>query len=162
VRLLSSMYGSQVDDDPSLNVSLFLEALSEAISRYMGTTRMTGLIREYRDVADNTVIAFAHEVRKGRTVRGQWFYATDTAAKQYVWFHSVRSLIQRAMEENKNASTQHLTITTVDLGPSGSDDFSDLKAKYGFQSIEDWPAVADYHGPFWDYSKNQPVKNGVK
>ena len=50
-----------------------------------------GEIREYRD-ADGRVLAFAHEATKGRVMRGQWFYATDAAAKDYVWFHSVRSL----------------------------------------------------------------------
>lgn len=131
----------------------FFDALAEAVSRYMGTTRMAGEIREYRDANTGTVIAFAHEVRKGKTVRGQWFYATDEAAKQYVWFHSVHGLVQRAIESD--------IIETVDLGPSGSDDFSELKARYGFVSVDDWPAVADYRGPFWDYEKNQPVSNGV-
>ena len=60
----------------------------------------------------------------------------------------------------------------VDLGPSGSDSFSELKQRYGFESVEDWRApassttshserrllsgaplhhrhaVADYRGPF--------------
>ena len=40
-------------------------------------------------------------------------------------------------------------IEIVDLGPSGSDAFSALKAKYGFVSVEDWTSVADYTGPFW-------------
>jgi len=40
-------------------------------------------------------------------------------------------------------------ITTVDLGPSGSDSFSELKARYGFDSYEDWPSHADYRGDFW-------------
>ena len=213
VRLLSNMYGTPYgseDDDSNSDdeydkVSVMLNALSEAISRYMGTTQMTGLIREYRCRTSQEVIAFAHEVRKGQTIRGQWFYATDTAAKQYVWFHSVRSLIERAIEENNShasndtnsttgTSVQNSTttataasaaaaakslfpflnppsrhsppspprITIVDLGPSGSDDFSDLKSKYGFQSMDDWPSIANYHGPFWDYSTNAPVKNGVK
>jgi hypothetical protein len=152
VRLLSTMYGLESQEE---DVSLFFDSLGEAISRYMGTTRMTGLIREYRDRTTGDVLAFAHEVRKGRTVRGQWFYATDAASQQYVWFHSVRSLIERALEDRDE-------IACVDLGPSGSDDFSVLKAKYGFESVDDWPAVADYHGPFWDYAQNQPVKNGVK
>ena len=206
VRLLSNMYGttdgsssSSSDDggdalDEYDKINVLLNALSEAISRYMGTTQMTGLIREYRSTTNNNeVIAFAHEVRKGQTVRGQWFYATDTAAKQYVWFHSVRSLIERAIQENSNNNTSngiHNTtatttaksvfpfmnlrdastgsdsrghpITIVDLGPSGSDDFSDLKSKYGFISVEDWPSIANYHGPFWDYTTNAPAKNGVK
>ena len=205
VRLLSNMYSIEdvsddIDDDYD-KVSVLLNALSEAISRYMGTTQMTGLIREYRhaDPHNNEVIAFAHEVRKGQTIRGQWFYATDTAAKQYVWFHSVRSLIERAILENNNTTTTTAVnnsntttataaavaaatslfpflnrqldpsrnekshpITTVDLGPSGSDDFSELKSKYGFISVEDWPSMANYHGPFWDYATNAPVKNGVK
>lgn len=132
----------------------FFDALAEAVSRYMGTTRMAGVIREYRDPHNNnTVIAFAHEVQKGRTVRGQWFYATDEAATRYVWFHSVRSLVERAI-----ASEQ---VDVVDLGPSGSDSFSELKARYGFVSVDDWPAVADYSGPFWDYEKNESVRNGV-
>jgi hypothetical protein len=58
----------------------FFDALGEGISRYMGTTRMTGEIKEYRN-ADGKVIAIAHEVRKGKTIRGQWFYADDEAAQ---------------------------------------------------------------------------------
>jgi len=54
-------------------------------------------------------------------VRGQWFYATDEAAKNYVWFHSVQDLVRRAMAAEG--------IDVCDLGPSGSDAFSDLKAK---------------------------------
>jgi hypothetical protein len=135
------------------SVNSFLDALAEGVSRYMGTTRMSGEIREYRCTETGKVIAIAHEVRKGKTVRGQWFYATDDASKRYVWFHSVHSLVQRAIESDM--------VETVDLGPSGSDDFSELKARYGFASVEDWPAVADYIGPFWDYETNQPAKNGV-
>ena len=35
-------------------------------------------------------------------------------------------------------------IDAVDLDPSGTDGFSQLKAKYRFESVDDWPAVADY------------------
>jgi hypothetical protein len=122
------------------DVNGFFNALEEAISRYMGSTRMAGEIREYRDV-NNKVIAIAHEVRKGSTVRGQWFYATDEAAQQYVWFHSVYELVRRAIETEG--------VTVVDLGPSGSDAFSDLKERYGFLSVDDWTSVANYDGPFF-------------
>lgn len=132
VRLLSGTYG-------------FLEALSEGVSRYMGTTRMTGEIQEYRNATTNKVIAIAHEVRKGKTIRGQWFYADDQAAKNYVWFHSVYKLVERSIEAGD--------VTCVDLGPSGSDAFSELKAKYGFKSVDDWPAVADYTGDFYYLDK---------
>ena len=81
------------------------------------------------------------QVRKGNTVRGQWFYATDEAAKNYVWFHSVYSLIERSLEADD--------VKCVDLGPSGSDAFSELKARYGFESVDDWTTVADYKGDFW-------------
>lgn len=131
VRLLKNMYGEDS----------FFDALSEGISRYVGTTRMTGDIREYRNEATGKVIAIAHEVRKGQTVRGQWFYATDEAAKNYVWFHSVYSLIERSLEANG--------VKCVDLGPSGSDAFSELKARYGFESVDDWTTVADYSGDFY-------------
>lgn len=119
----------------------FFDALAEAVSRYMGTTRMVGEIQEYRDADTNRVLAFAHEVRKGNTIRGQWFYATDEASQRYVWFHSVHELVRRAIASEG--------IQIVDLGPSGSDAFSELKAKYGFISVDDWTAVADYTGPFW-------------
>jgi len=131
VRLMS--YG---DGD----VQGFFDALCEAVGRYSGTTRMTGEIREYRNNPQNQIIAFAHEVQKGRTIRGQWFYANDEAAKSYVWFHSVHDLVKRAIESEG--------VDVVDLGPSGSDSFSELKAKYGFESVDDWPALADYYGPF--------------
>ena len=39
-------------------------------------------------------------------------------------------------------------IDVVDLGPSGSDAFSELKKRYGFASVDDWHTVADYRGPF--------------
>lgn len=52
VRLLSNMYGNEA----------FFDALAEAVSRYIGTTRMTGDIREYRNATTNKVIAIAHEV----------------------------------------------------------------------------------------------------
>ena len=123
----------------SWGASGFFDALAEGISRYMGTTRMTGEIQEYRN-ADGKIIGIAHEVHKGKTIRGQWFYCDDEAAKSYVWFHSVYSLVDRAIK------TEGATV--VDLGPSGSDAFSELKAKYGFTSVDDWPAVADYNGDF--------------
>jgi hypothetical protein len=131
VRLLAGIEG---------DIEGFFDALSVAISRYIGTTRMAGVIQEYRN-EDGKIIAFAHEVRKARTIRGQWFYADDEASRSYVWFHSVQELLNRAIETDG--------IDTVDLGPSGSDAFSELKAKYGFESIDDWPAFADYtSGPF--------------
>jgi len=130
VRLLKNMYGEDA----------FFDALAEGVSRYVGTTQMTGDIREYRS-EEGKVIAIAHEVRKGSTVRGQWFYATDEAAKNYVWFHSVYSLIERSLEVGG--------VACVDLGPSGSDAFSELKARYGFESVDDWTTVADYSGDFY-------------
>ena len=140
VRLLSNRYGE--------STGAFVNALAEAISRYMGTTRMAGTVREYRDSSStDRVIGFAREVSKGRVMRGQWFYCDDDAAKRYVWFHSVMDLVQRAIEDER--------IDTVDLGPSGSDAFTELKEKYGFLSIVDWPAVADYTSGDFIYEENQ-------
>ena len=51
VRLLRNMYGEDA----------FFDALAEGVSRYVGTTRMTGDIREYRS-EEGKVIAIAHEV----------------------------------------------------------------------------------------------------
>lgn len=132
VRLLSNMYGS--------STNAFVNALAEAISRYLGTTRMAGSVREYRDSDTGRVIGFAHEVAKGRTMRGQWFYCDDDAATRYVWFNSVSDLVRRAIEDER--------IDVVDLGPSGSDAFTELKTKYGFESVVDWPSSADYSGDF--------------
>jgi hypothetical protein len=111
---------------------------------------MAGEIREYRN-EKGKIIAIAHEVRKGKTIRGQWFYADDEASQSYVWFHSVYDLVQRAIDADD--------IDVVDLGPSGSDAFSELKGKYGFRSVVDWPAVADYQGPFWYL--DGPRKSGL-
>lgn len=129
------------DDNKQQDANAFINALLEAINRYVGTTRMTGTIREYRDANTNKVIAFAHEVQKGRVIRGQWFYATNDASKQYVWFHSVQDLVKRAI--------QNTDIDVVDLGPSGTDAFTQLKEKYGFISVDDWTEQADYLGPFY-------------
>ena len=67
-----------------------------AISRYMGTAQQAGVIREYRDAETGRVLAFAHEVQKGRCMRGQWFYGTDAASKRYMWGHSVHELVRRS------------------------------------------------------------------
>lgn len=122
-----------------LNPQGFFDALEIAVSRYMWTTRQCGEIQEYRN-EDGKVIAFAHEKHKGKTIRGQWFYATDEASKKYVWFHSVQEIVRRGIESDE--------CTVVDLGPSGSDAFEELKERYGFMPVDDWPAIADYFGPF--------------
>ena len=132
VRLISNMYGS--------STNAFVNALAEGLSRYQGTTRMAGNVLEYRDADTGRIIGFAHEVVKGRTMRGQWFFCDDDAATRYVWFHSVSDLVRRAIEDDR--------IDVVDLGPSGSDAFTELKEKYGFIPVVDWPAAADYSGDF--------------
>lgn len=119
----------------------FFDALSVGVSRYIGTTRMVGEIQEYRDAESGKVLGFAHEVRKGNVIRGQWFYGTDEASQRYVWFRSVYEVVKRAIATDG--------IDIVDLGPSGSDAFSELKAKYGFVSVDEWTEVADYTGAFW-------------
>ena len=131
VRLLAS--------GPSADANNFFSALGEAIGRYQNCASQAGEIREYRDEGGR-VVAFAQEARKGRVMRGQWFYATDDASKRYVWFHSVQECVRRAIETEG--------VDMVDLGPSGTDAFSELKEKYGFASVADWHTVADYRGPF--------------
>lgn len=108
---------------------------------------MAGSIREYRDVSTDKVIGLAHEVSKARTARGQWFYCDDDAATRYVWFHSVCDLVRRAIDDDR--------IDVVDLGPSGSDAFTELKEKYGFESVVDWPAAADYTSGGFIYEDDQ-------
>ena len=117
----------------------FFVALQHAIGRYQNCIAQGGEIREYRD-ADGRVLAFAQEVTKGKVMRGQWFYSTDAGAKSFVWFHSVQELVRRAIEDEG--------VDFADLGPSGTDAFSELKQKYGFKSVADWHKVADYRGPF--------------
>mmetsp|Transcript_46782 Transcript_46782/g.69202 ORF Transcript_46782/g.69202 Transcript_46782/m.69202 type:complete len:355 (-) Transcript_46782:320-1384(-) len=130
------------DDDPEV----FFDALLEAVGRFVDTTRMTGVIREYS--CGGRVVAFLHEIRKGKTIRGQWFYATDEGARKFVWFHSIRELVRRAVEREEGVD-----VDVVDLGPNGSDgclgEHAELKRSYGFVLVEDWPSVVDYHGPFW-------------
>jgi len=113
IRLLASS-SSTLDNS-------FLQALAEAINRFNNCVSQAGELREYRDSNTGEIIAFAQEARKGRVIRGQWFYASDAAAKQYVWFHSVQELVERAIEDDG--------IDIVDLGPSGTDAFSVLKEK---------------------------------
>lgn len=117
----------------------FFDALAQAIGRYQNCVLQAGEIRSYVD-EEGRVIAFAQEATKGRVIRGQWFYATDDAASRYVWFHSVRSLVRRAIADED--------VDFADLGPSGTDAFSKLKERYGFASVADWHTVADYRGPF--------------
>mmetsp|Transcript_22390 Transcript_22390/g.51649 ORF Transcript_22390/g.51649 Transcript_22390/m.51649 type:complete len:408 (+) Transcript_22390:54-1277(+) len=117
----------------------FFDALQQGIGRYQNCVSQGGEIREYRDAAGR-VLAFSQEATKGRVMRGQWFYATDAAAKRFVWFHSVQELVRRAIADEG--------VDYADLGPSGTDAFSELKHKYGFKSVADWHKVADYRGPF--------------
>ena len=49
----------------------------------------------------------------------------------------------------------------VDLGPSGSDSFSQLKSRYGFVSVDDWTKVADYTGPFYYSPDGKRPKDGT-
>jgi hypothetical protein len=51
-----------------------------------------------------------------------------TCLKRY-GFNSVHSLVNERLRSD--------TVETVDLGPSGSDDFFQVKARYGFASVED-------------------------
>ena len=118
----------------------FFDALSQAIGRYRNCVNQAGEILEYRDARTGRVLAFAQEATKGRVRRGQWFYATDAASERYVWFHSVQELVRRSIADPE--------VDYADLGPSGTDAFSVLKAKYGFTSVADWHTVADYRGPF--------------
>ena len=69
------------------------------------------------------------------------------AATRYVWFHSVRDLVARSIADER--------IDTVDLGPSGSDAFTELKQKYGFVSVVDWPRFADYQSGGFIYGDDQ-------
>mmetsp|Transcript_39101 Transcript_39101/g.107847 ORF Transcript_39101/g.107847 Transcript_39101/m.107847 type:complete len:101 (+) Transcript_39101:1-303(+) len=89
-------------------------------------------------------------MRKGRVIRGQWFYADQTAARQYVWFHAVHDMVRRAIEDP--------TIDVVDLGPSGGDAFSELKQRYGFETVADWAKVADYSGRFGFGDEERPAE----
>jgi len=115
------------------------DALETAIFRYITTLRQAGEIYEYRD-EQGQVIAFAHEVRKGSVIRGQWFYGDNIASRSYVWFHSVQELVKRAIEAHD--------VDIVDLGPSGNDGFTRLKESLRFTSVEDWHLSADYTGAF--------------
>ena len=72
---------------------------------------------------------------KGRVLRGQWFYCDDDAARQFVWFQAVTALVARAIEDER--------IDVVDLGPSGSDAFTELKVRYGFVTVKESLIVLD-------------------
>ena len=104
---------------------------------------MAGTIYEYR--LNERMVMFIHEVQKGHVLRGQWCYLTDEASTSFGWFRAVRDLVGRAVEED--------SIDIVDLGPNGSngrlDSHAELKRRYGFDLVEDWPMVADYRGPFF-------------
>lgn len=100
----------------------FFDALNQGIGRYIGCTGQAGEIREYRS-AEGEVIAFAQEARKGRVMRGQWFYATDEAAQSYVWFHSVEELVRRAIATEGAAShsvTEYAQASTHRPQPTGT------------------------------------------
>ena len=91
-------------------------------------------------IAAKTYTMAEVEATKGKVIRGQWYYATDEAAQSYVWFHSVQQLVARAIADDG--------VDYADLGPSGTDAFSELKERYGFASVADWHKVADYRGRF--------------
>ena len=134
------------DGDEHDDASVFFGAICEAIERFVISTEMAGTIYEYRLHTTDPIAMIVHEVRKGRVLRGQWCYLTDEAAKNYGWFRAVHDLVDRAVQEKED-------IDVVDLGPNGVDGkldaHAELKQRYGFELVEDWPAVADYRGSFW-------------
>ena len=146
-ELRLSLKGKLDEDggDERVDPSVFFGAICEAVERYVISTKMAGTIYEYRSDPAGPIAIIAHEVRKGRVLRGQWCYMTDEAAKHYGWFRAVHDLVDRAVQEKD--------IDVVDLGPNGVDGKLDahvkLKQRYGFQLVEDWPAIADYRGSFW-------------
>lgn len=133
------------DTDEHVDLSVFFGAICEAVERYVISTMMAGTIYEYRLDSAGPIAIIVHEVRKGRVLRGQWCYMTDEAAKNYGWFRAVYDIVDRAVQEKD--------VDLIDLGPNGVDGkldaHAELKQRYGFQLVEDWPAVADYRGPFW-------------
>ena len=60
-------------------------------------------------------------------------------------------------ERPQRRRAPHPSQEQVDLGPSGSDAFSELKQRYGFASVADWHRVADYRGPFrYEWGTGRP------
>mmetsp|Transcript_26478 Transcript_26478/g.58044 ORF Transcript_26478/g.58044 Transcript_26478/m.58044 type:complete len:406 (+) Transcript_26478:70-1287(+) len=129
--------------DNEIDAVAYFDALCQAVCRFVGSTRMAGTIYEYR--LNERIVMFIHEVQKGHVLRGQWCYLNDEASTSFGWFRAVRDLVGRAVEDD--------CIDVVDLGPNGSSgrlgSHAELKRRYGFDLIEDWPMVADYRGPFF-------------
>ena len=142
-------------DDELVDPSVFFGAICEAVERYVISTKMAGTIYEYRLDPAGPIAIIAHEVRKGSVLRGQWCYMTDEAARNYGWFRAAHDLVDRAVQEKD--------IDVVDLGPNGVDGKLDahakLKQRYGFELVENWPAVADYRGPFWLIARASSVRS---
>lgn len=144
----SAAVQSKGEESGCLYSMVFLDSVMAGIERFVLSLEMAGSILEYRNDKDQ-VVAFCHIIFKGKTVRGQWFYASDEASRMLLWFHSLWYMVQLALSKECKDK-----VVAVDLGPNGVDGqfmaHARLKQKYGFHLYDDWPSMADYHGSFRD------------
>eukprot|EP00039_Didymoeca_costata_P013787 m.214655 g.214655 ORF g.214655 m.214655 type:complete len:245 (+) comp15871_c0_seq2:253-987(+) len=114
-----------------------------AAIRFLVAKAMDGVIDEYVD-RDGNVQAWAQTIAKGNTIRGMWFYQNEAVNKNFIWFHSLRTIVKRGF------SSPDRQIKWVDIGPSGNKEIRKVKAEYGFVDTGEWGTeeLACYDGNF--------------
>lgn len=111
------------------------KAVLVSLVRFLCVVCMVGSFDEYYH--DGKLIAFSSTIVKGNTLRAMWFYQLPEFNHCQIWFHSVRSSVRRAIL---------MKLSSIDLGPSTSENLSDLKSKFGFEYCDSWLQL--YDGPF--------------
>ena len=115
-------------------------SLLGACIRFAVAKLMVGSVDEYWSKGE--CVAWAATVVKGDTLRAMWFYQKSHVRRWWLWYHSARTAIQRAiiMEE----------VQWVDLGPSVKSNVSMTKERIGFVSTKEWRSVGwcGYEGPY--------------
>ena len=117
-------------------------ALLQAVLRFLSLSLMVGTIDEYYCAPPNgspQLVAFASTIVKGNTLRGMWFYQRPSYGRCMIWFHTVRTALQRGFR---------MGLRHVDLGPSVDSRVAAIKSRFGFEYSSDWQTVCDYSGAF--------------
>jgi len=142
--------------------SSFFRAFRIALFRYLAISIMWGCIDEYwlpTTTTDNKqifpgdyeLVAFSHSIVKGKALRGMWFYQIGKASRCMIWYHTVRTAIQRGI-------LMHLEL--IDIGPSYDSNIRNSKEKVAFQPSFDWRS--SYSGELQDLPNSLSFKCGIK
>jgi len=125
--------------------SLLWNAVPLGCQRFLWSVwTSVGVIDEYW--CGDEMLAFAQSHLRGNVMRCAWFYMRPEGSQGLIWFHAVRTAVERA--------TAAQNIQWVDLGPSNDPLILELKTRCGFQHTDQWRtgcidgAAYNYTGKF--------------